>query len=412
MNWLVPRNELTAEQGRAVELHPKEHRLVAGSPGSGKTLILLHRARHLVDEYRIPPERWRIFVFTNALKGYIRTALQDLRLPDDCVLTFDDWCAQFYQRHVGSRLPWSGEGKGPDFEAIRQTVWRELSSRTHATPFYDFAMIDEGQDLDVCAYRILKTVAAHATVFMDHKQQIYENRVEESDVLSALGIRKLNLTLLEAFRSSPCIVRVAASFVSDDAQRREFIRQNPPMEKGERQTPLLYLARDFEDERRHLTETIRAGIDKGDRIAVLFPTNRHAFGYAKGMKEHGLEVEVPPRPGKKSGSAPAHDFSTPLPKFMTYPSAKGLTFETVLMPLLTRARFGFLNGDRLERWLFVGITRATRWVCFSACGESLFLQRFQRLGQQGRLTIRQGSLEPPRPVHKPEAGPKDLRSLF
>ena len=97
MSWLVPRNELTDAQSRAVEANPKQHRLVLGSPGSGKTIVLLHRARYLLDQYGIPPDRCRLFVYTNALKAYIRAALRDLALPEDCVVTFDAWCGEYYR---------------------------------------------------------------------------------------------------------------------------------------------------------------------------------------------------------------------------------------------------------------------------------------------------------------------------
>ena len=80
----------------AVESSPRQHRLVLGSPGSGKTIVLLHRARHLIDAFKTPPERCRLFVFTNALKAYIRAALRDLALPDDCVMFFDAWCGEYY----------------------------------------------------------------------------------------------------------------------------------------------------------------------------------------------------------------------------------------------------------------------------------------------------------------------------
>jgi superfamily I DNA/RNA helicase len=120
VTWLVHRDELTVEQERATALNPKEHRLILGSPGSGKTIVLLHRARHLVDEFGVPPERYRIFVFTRALKAYIRTALDDLDLPDDCVLTFDAWCLEFYRTHVNKRAPWDAEKKQIDFGAVHR----------------------------------------------------------------------------------------------------------------------------------------------------------------------------------------------------------------------------------------------------------------------------------------------------
>ena len=287
------------------------------------------------------------------------------------------------------------------FREIRRAVWEKVRSLTDSARHYDFAMVDEGQDLDARAYQILKAIARHVTVFMDHKQQIYEHGVDEPSILAALGLRKRNLTLLDAYRCSPYIVRVAASFVRGDSERRAFIEQNPPVGRGERQTPLLYLAQGFEDEREHLIDTVRTRIDKNDSTAILFPTRKHVFGYATALNEAGLEVEVPAQPGKrKRNQMPTIDFGTSRPKVMAYPSAKGLTFDTVLMPLLTRSKFPkFLDVDRLERWLFVGISRATQWVYFSADGESTFSERFQQLEQQRQLTVIRGGLHrPPGPA--------------
>lgn len=409
MSWLVPRNELTVAQSRAVGLSSRRHRLVIGSPGSGKTLVLLHRARHLVDEHRIPDSRYRILVFTNVLKAYIRTALQDLRLPEECVTTFDDWCRRFYRTHIGGRVPW--DGKSPDFKAIRRAVWKRVRSQKRLIPLYDFVLVDEGQDLDARAYETLKGIAGHVTVYMDHKQQLYEG-ADEKGVLTALGLRKRNLTLLDAYRCSPYIVRVAAAFIRDPSEREAFIEQNPPVDKGERQTPLLYLARAFKDERERLIEVVRTRVDRNDRIAILFPTRRHVFGYAKGLGEAGLEVEVPRQPGRKrKNTTPTIDFGTSRPKLMAYPSAKGLTFDTVLMPCLNRRLFRVMD-ERLERWLFVGITRATKWIYFSTTdGDStLFLDRFRGLERRRQLTIERFADALPKP--RPKIDRVNLSDLF
>lgn len=109
MTWLVHRTELTVEQERATTLSPREHRGILGSPGSGKTMVLLHRARHLMDEHGISPERLRIFVFTRSLKEYIRSALDLLDLPDDSVMTFDAWCIKC----VDTQRPYRASGFGP-----------------------------------------------------------------------------------------------------------------------------------------------------------------------------------------------------------------------------------------------------------------------------------------------------------
>jgi hypothetical protein len=138
MSWLIPRDELTADQIRAVELSPNEHRVILGAPGSGKTQILLHRARYLCDERGLRPDRFHIFVFTNVLKDYIRTALLDLDLPDGCVTTLDDWCKQFYQREIGRNVPWDRANRCPDFAAIRRGVHPLVKNRK----LFDFILVD------------------------------------------------------------------------------------------------------------------------------------------------------------------------------------------------------------------------------------------------------------------------------
>ena len=385
MSWLIPRNELTQAQLRTVGLNPREHRVVVGSPGSGKTLVLLHRARHLIDEYGPPDKRYRILVYTNVLKGYIRSALRDLGLPDSCVTTFDSWCKGFHEKHINKPLPRKEDR--PDFDAIRQAVWESVTSSLPrvSLPLYDFVMVDEGQDMNTQTYETLKRIAAHVTVFMDHKQQLYDNRADEKNILSTLGLRKRNVQLLDAYRCSPYIVRVAASFIRDPAEREAFIKQNRPVDRGERQSPLCYLADSYEDEQKKLVEALRSRIDRGERIAILFPARKYIFNYANVLLEAGLEVEVPNRrPG--SGGI---DFSTPVPKLMAYPSAKGLTVDSVFMPCLNLDRFSRPEDERLEKWLFVGITRATKWIYFSAIDNDnvLFRVRFEKLRQDKQLTI-------------------------
>ena len=81
--WLLPRSDLTPEQLRIVEMSPDQHRVVLGPPGSGKTQVLVHRAAHLNERYKVSPSRFRLFVFTNVVKEYIRSGVQFLGLPEE-----------------------------------------------------------------------------------------------------------------------------------------------------------------------------------------------------------------------------------------------------------------------------------------------------------------------------------------
>lgn len=351
MSWLIPRDELTAEQIRAVELSPGEHRVILGAPGSGKTQILLHRARFLSDECNVKPERFRIFVFTNVLKSYIRTALTDLDLPDDCVTTLDDWCAQVYKQEVRRSLPWDAENRCPDYPTIRRAVHTRVKDRK----LFDFVLVDEGQDLDAEAFSLLKEIASHVTVAMDHKQQIYEEGCGELEIIQALGLRRSNLTLLDAFRCCPYIVRLASEFIQNAQDRAAFLKQSRTSQT-EIQTPLLYEADGFEDERARLVEVLRERQIVDRSIGILFATNRQVEGFAQGFREKGIPVET-----RKNGL----DFASQIPKVLTLHSAKGLTFDSVLMPRLVSATFARRPEELTNRLLYVGITRATKWLYLS-----------------------------------------------
>jgi superfamily I DNA/RNA helicase len=405
MSWLIPRNELTPEQIRAIELSPSEHRAITGGPGSGKTQVLLHRARHLCDTMHVAPERFRIFVFTNVLKEYIKSALTDLRLPDDSVLGFNKWCMDFYKQHVSARTPWDAENKKPDFEAVRRAVHDKIASGQVKLPLYDFILVDEGQDLDEEAFTLFARISRHVTVAIDNKQQIYDNGSTEAGIVFKLGMRQRNINFIEAFRVCPYLVEVAAHLIPGPAEREAF-RQQKRTTQTERETPLLYFARDFEDEKQMLYQMVRQRQLMNDRIAILFPQNRQVFGFAQGLKEVGIDVEVP-KQGFGKSQIPTHDFNSSRPKLMPYHSAKGLTFDSVLMPRLVPSSFKSVRPERIERLVFVGLTRAAKWAYFStSLVEPLpLVEKLLPLERTRQLTVRRGDQPagptPPLPTQPP-----------
>jgi superfamily I DNA/RNA helicase len=351
MSWLIPRDELTADQIRAVELSPNEHRVILGAPGSGKTQILLHRARFLCDERGVAPGRFHVFVFTNVLKNYIRTALTDLDLPDDSVTTLDDWCAQIYKQEVRPSLPWDSANRCPDWAAVRRAVHTRIKGRL---PF-DFVLVDEGQDLAPDAFALIRDLAPHVTVAMDHKQQIYDEGSGEAEIIRALGLRRSNVMLLDVFRCCPYIVRVASEFIEDPGEREAFLNQSRTSESGI-QTPLLYEASNVDDEKARLIEVLRERQIVDRSIAVLFPKNAQVESFANKCRQEGVPIET-----RKVGL----DFANSTPKAITIHSAKGLTFDSVLLPRLVSSSFSGPLEGWASRLLYVGMTRATRWVYFS-----------------------------------------------
>ena len=120
--WLIPYKDLTPEQQKAIEISPDEHRVIFGEPGSGKTQVLLHRARYLRDRYKIQPGKFIIFVYTNVLRQYIQSALALLDLPQDYCTTWESWCFKINQKHISNRIPFLAGERVTDYEKIHRDI--------------------------------------------------------------------------------------------------------------------------------------------------------------------------------------------------------------------------------------------------------------------------------------------------
>lgn len=361
MAWLVPFSNLTPAQQDAVQMDTRSHKAIIGGPGAGKTLVLLHRLNLLFHRADRKPDAVRLFVYTNTLKEFIRAGNDMLDVPEECIGTFDKWCADVYRKHISNTLP--RDGRHPDFAAIRNGAYLAMAKGLLETPVFEYVLVDEAQDLDVEAIDALKQIARHVTVCMDGNQQLYENGVSEPDALAGIGLSRHTAALLSAFRCNPMVTQLAAQFVTDARRRDEFLRQaaNPDMDRA---TPLLYLSAGFEDEKARLIEMVRLRLSYGDSIAVLFPLQRQVHGFANGFAEAGIEVSVQKR------NEPI-DFSTPLPKLMTYHQSKGLTFDSVFLPRLDQGSFQGALQARMHNLLFVGVSRAIKWVFMSGTNGRL-----------------------------------------
>lgn len=343
--WLVPRQDLSEDQAAAVALDISRHRVLHGGPGSGKTLVLAHRTKALIEERGIAADRIRLLVYTNVLNDYIRQGLADLELAD-VAMGFDAWCRSVLREH-GRRVP-RGE-RGVDHAGVRRAALEVLEGLD--APPLDALLVDEGQDLDEVGLAILARAARHVTVAMDSRQQLYETGVSADEMAEALGVRRRQPTLLTAYRCTPHIVTVAAAFLDDPGEQARF-RASNLMPIGFREQPVLVTTASSDEELDRLADELQARAMQGMSSLVLLPNRRMVKQYADGLRARGMTV--------CTRRDLVFDGTTPI--VLTYHSAKGLTSDGVFLPHLSARGFFGIEPEAVARMLFVGVTRATQWV--------------------------------------------------
>lgn len=378
--WVVPLSHLTEDQLNAVQLSTAKHRVVVGGPGSGKTLVLVHRAQRLLSA-GATPDGVKVFVFTNVLASYLKDGLADLGLQPGTVSTFDSWCLGLFDSLVGGPRPtaWSGgRAVGIDFESIRVAVLAKVEA-TRPAPMLEVALVDEGQDLSASAIRLLAAVSKHVTLAMDARQQLYSTGMDIQTACDLLGVQRASSSLLTAYRCTPLIVDLAAEFLPTDEEAANFRATNLlPLDGVE--TPVLFTAEDSKAEMDELAALLGERAMLGHASAVLVPNRAAERKTVKAMADRSVQVST----------RDDLTFGDLRPIVMTYHSAKGLTVDAVFMPDLTELAFAKVTESaQRERMLFVGITRATRWAWLGTRrdGSMAELERLQKLGRRKSLRM-------------------------
>jgi len=382
MNWFIPFYQLTAEQQKIVSLGTEVNRVLFGGPGSGKTIILLHRAYYLHKAKQVPADRIHIFVYNNTLLSFIQSGLLALGLDPSMASTLDSWCYHYYQSNIGKKIPREQDTSSPDFGEIRKQTYEKIVT-TNSLPRYDALMVDEGQDLDEVCYKIFLKISKHTTVACDFKQQIYEIDESQENLLSLLNAKNSYSTLNRLVRCTPGVANTAETFIIDDKLKQEFRKQVDLIERRD-QVPVLQIAPYSSIESSELMKQIKMRVNNGDSVGIVFPTNKTLFGFVKAALKEGIEIETP----TETKFSKAHDFNNLSPKAFTIFGIKGLTFDVVLIPFLQHRFYVQMNPDRLLKSLFVAVTRAVHWVYFSA-GKDAFPNRdlFDHLKDIGLLSV-------------------------
>lgn len=327
MDWMVPRNRLDREQLAMLSeiLDGDGNYFVKGCPGTGKSVLLAHIYRDYKATH--PGARVCILTYTHALIACLKDGLRDSSAE---VYTFPSFC----YRHG----------------------------------YYDLILVDEAQDMEPKWASTISSAASRAILFGDFGQSIYDDRLDENDLMNSFSPKVLELkTIYRLTKSLKELVQAVYPGRVFNAQIGRLVADTDIQ---------LLVEGDSTTEMEAVADRMRKFAKPQKPAAVLFSTKRRLLrfmhvvcpelpdsvelddGLNDRLRSSGVVFRFL---GNGFGSFSESD-TRPIVYVMTWHSSKGLDFESVGLPDLSKAR---LDEDAP---FYVAMTRARRNLLMSYNG--------------------------------------------
>jgi hypothetical protein len=361
------------------------HRIVYGVAGSGKTIILVARARLLAED---AAKRVLLLCYNRALAGYFHGLFAHAA---------NVACLNFHQWGVRNGIAFD---KNEGEESFGARLLERLERGAGEAHRYDAVFIDEAQDFSrswfQCARLALKEPDdGDLLIVGDGSQSLYRRR---GFTWAEAGVNAVGRTINKRFdldknyRNTREILTVAAAFVAADAgpddpeARLQIIRPDPAIALRSGPLPEMLAASSMDGELRMAADKVVAWLKHGitpAEIAVLYRANANPKGWVRDL---ALLIST-----RTAVYWPVEGFKDPAGVCITtMHAAKGLQWRAVLvmradtMPFMPGPDVDRDEQERLERGLmYVAMTRAEEMLAFTRSTSNGFAAQIEQLIGRG-----------------------------
>jgi superfamily I DNA/RNA helicase len=306
---------LTRDQQTAVD--ETEPIALSGGPGTGKSVVCLWRH---IRNYETGARESLLLTYTKTLEYYLKKSASSIN--EDAARNID------------------------------RTYWWT----THNATDYEEIIIDEGQDVEISKYNIIKRHADIVCYGADEAQSLFNGCT--SDELAELFPDNEEITLQKNFRNSKEILEFTKSFFPDIFISLETI--NNSITTGV--LPIMKITGwDEDDEIEAIMSIINDFQGDTHNIGILVPGGKQVDNYYEKIRENlndGIDC---------SKFQSEHDKFKSLSgiHITTYKSSKGTEFDTVIMPNFDSYQWYIDNSKN--------ITDNDYYVAFTRTKTNLFL---------------------------------------
>jgi len=356
------------------------HRVIHGSAGSGKTMILVYRAEQLAAAAQ-PDKPILVTCFNRALASRIDAQLRQRGVDERVVVrTFHSWCEELvtaYQLKVPAK-----RGDDSYFLKLAEATTRAVATGMVPGGQYMALLIDEAHDFEDAWLTMAASMVDPATnsllVLYDDAQSIYQKKRRKFS-FSALGIKAQGRTsiLKINYRNTAEVLSLAMScaegLLSDSSDADTEVQTVKPQSAGRRgPLPVLIEARNAHQEAELIAQRVAEAIARGNAandIAILCRTKYLMDPIKAALAKHKIAYQL-----AADVRSRGFDWNEASVKLVTLHSSKGLEFPIIFVAGLQALPY---KGEAIEeevRLLYVGMTRANQELVLSAHGDSAIVR--------------------------------------
>jgi hypothetical protein len=359
------------------------HHIIAGVAGSGKTVLLLARARLVAQ--RDPSKRVLVLCYNRTLATWLRSCLgNDPALRNVEVASFRQWA----ERRTRSR--WQHDSEGfRDYEERLGRLALDATGALSDDEKYDALLIDEGQDFHPDWLRAaVNTLKGDGTgdllIAVDGAQSVYGR--PRSFTWKSVGVDARGRTkgLSKNYRNTKQIIELAWDVTQAGAPKDDgsepHARVRPTRAARNGPKPHYLACSDWADERARVSGLVCDWLAQGirpDQIGILYPRHegqRIELLYdtlrAVGSVNWITNVNDP---GARDQFAIRHGV-----QLSTIHSAKGLQFPAVILVGVDQFPNPIAHDEEADRnLLYVGMTRAEEILILTWCRPTAYTERIR-----------------------------------
>lgn len=348
-NWWVGENDLKEEQKTAVTAIPVDDSyLIVGSPGSGKTNVLLLRSKYLRAKGK---NRIRFITFTATLRNFVQRGGIQYRINPEEVVTSTHLFGELLADNDESLPRIEGESFIQYRNRLASAAGNLLDNSPEIEKRFDVLLIDEIQDYTSAEITVLSRLSAVIIGAGDENQRIYQ---EGGAVQVFESMVNKKVTLPRHFRNGKKICLVADAIFANTANQPNTYAMANYDESRMPSSVKKENCADFSKQAEKIIEEILVQIRAypDELIGVLFPKNDEVDEFCRQARLQGELSKVLYR--VKDEDDVWRDETKVIAS--TIHSAKGLEFRAVHMGACESIKpVGRQNQKRLA---FTAVTRA------------------------------------------------------